>query len=141
MIRGQERRDFACAVLWLCAHCFSLCSFVLALCARADDDDDDDDDIEEEEDELDHWEEMLEEEDGRGPKGQVGERILDEHGEPTGLIKVFVRGVEPRRWSAFKPKWNAYRQGCAICMICMMAGMTLLIISVNIKNQAEGKTI
>lgn len=112
-----------CAALWL------------------DDDDDDDDDIEEEEDELDHWEEMLEEEDGRGPKGQVGERILDERGQPTGLIKVFVRGVEPRRWSAVGPKWNRYRQAFALFMIGMMAGMTLLIISVNIKNQAEGKAV
>ena len=144
-VAGKEKIASVCVVL-LCADCDSrsvpVSASYLSVCfCLSDDDDDDDDDAEEEEDELDHWEEMLEEEDGRGPKGQVGERILDERGQPTGLIKVFVRGVEPRRWSAFRPKWNPYRQGFALFMICMMAGMTLLIISVNIKNQAEGKAV
>ena len=109
-----------------------------ALDDEAEDDDDDDDDVEDEDDEDDHWDEMLAEEDGRGPKGQVGDPILDEQGRPTGLIRVFVRGVEPRRWSALGPKWNEWRQPGAAFMILMMTGMAVLIIAINIQDQITG---
>jgi len=71
----------------------------------------------------------------------VGEPVLDVRGEPTGLIKVFVRGVEPRRWSALGPRWNPHRETIGFAMVAMMSGMALLIIAVNIKNQIAGTVV
>ena len=107
-----------------------------------DDDDDDDDDLEEEEDEDDHWEEILVDEvTGKGPKGEVGEPILDANGQPTGLIRVFVKGVEPRRWSALGPKWNEYRVWIGVGMALLMAGMACLIIGITIQATINGEDV
>jgi len=104
-----------------------------------DDDDDDMDDVEEEEDEEDHWEEVLAEADGKGPKGEIGEPILDSKGNPTGLIRIFVRGVEPRRWSALKPVLNPYRVTLGVITLVCMTATICVTIAIAVKQTIEGK--